>query len=394
MAIFKYSALSSNGSRKAGWINADNLEDAKADLISRHIFVTKIRRLEEKDQPHLSRSALLRFTSELSRLLKAGIPLYESLLALEEKYREEKSHLIILHLCDSLRTGMSLSDAMRQYPQSFDHLYCSMISNAEKSGTLVEALDEMELLMSKQERLKKQITNSLVYPGILTGFCFVVITALLYYVIPALFELFEGRKLHPFTEIVISISRFAIEYKSFIGMTVVSLLGLTIYSFFSKNLRNYFLGKFMRVWGVRNLMFKIALIRFSRTCGTMLQEGIPLLQALEMSRFATFHPLLSSLLEKVENNVAEGKLMTAAFKQSSQVPPLFTRMLSIAEESGKTSSMMLQLAGIYEEEIEKQLQRVTTIAQPVILLVLGLIVGLVLLSVLLPLTDVSSFIST
>lgn len=394
MTLYQYEAFTDKGKKIKGWVNADTINDAKQDLLSRRVLLTKIQSVKKQASARLSKADLMSLTRELSKLLKAGLPLYESLMALEEKYQDHNSHYVILSLCDSIRSGKTLSEAMRMNESSFDLLYCSMIANAESSGTLLEALEEIADLLSKQQKLKKQIAQALLYPGILVAFCFVVIGALLFFVIPSLFELFEGRKLHPFTASVIALSQFAIRFKVplFIGV-FMGFLGL-FFAFISQKIRRFFYGKFVHVWGLKKILMKIALIRFSRSCGTMLEEGIPLLRALEMARSTVDHPTLEKILFEVEKTVMEGGSIVEEFKRSSDIPTLFTRMLAIAEESGRTGAMLMQLTQIYEEELEKSFQQVTTIAQPVILLVLGLIVGLVLLSVLLPLTDVSSFIST
>lgn len=393
MPIYCYDYLSSTGKQKKGWIGADSIDDAKQDLIQRKVLLTRLREIKQSDCPNLSKQDLAGVTAELSKLLKAGLPLYESLLALEEKYEQHRSHLILLSLCEHIKSGHSLSASMRKYPRSFDPLCCSMVANAEKSGTLIEALDEIALLLKKQRNLQKQIINALIYPGILSLFCFVIIGALLYFVIPSLFELFEGRDLHPFTAFVVSVSQFAIRFKSFIFLASGSFFGLIATSVFHTQTRRYLFDRITKLWGIRSLFFKIAMIRFSRTCGTMLKEGIPMLAALQMTRESVNHPQFAKVLSVVEARVMEGSSMADEFLKTGEFPKLFTRMLAVAEKSGKTSDMLLQISEIYEEELEKTFQQVTTIAQPVILLVLGFIVGIVLLSVLLPLTDVSSFIS-
>lgn len=392
MPLFEYKAVSGKGRKLTATIDADSLQDAKLKLIRRQISVIEIHSLSgKKMKERLKKSEVLNLTRELTRLLHAGLPLFEALSALEEKYLGQKPHRILLNLADMIRSGYTFSQGLAKHPATFDLLYVSMIANSEKTGTLTQALDELADLLSKQIHIRKQLTSALLYPAILCTFCMVVLSSLLFYVIPSLQELFDGRDLHPFTKIVFVVSNFACSAKGYIAFFIVSLIGFAICALFlPKWKEKLFLFQF-RVPFLRKLLAKVAIVRFSRASATLLEGGLPIIQAFDQARRVMRHPKLETIIARAQEQIAEGEAIHTPFENQPLIPPLIPRMISIAEEGGKLPFMMKQIAQIYEEELEKTLTYFATVAQPVLLLVLGIIIGFVLLSVLLPMTDVSSF---
>lgn len=392
MPLYQYKAISERGKKITASIDADSLQDAKVKLIRRQIAVVEIELLDEKKiKESLSKEEILNFTREIGRLLQASLPLFEALSALEEKYRGQKAHRLLLNLSDSVRSGYTFSQSLAKHPQVFDLLYISMVANAEKTGRLSQALNELAELLSKQQQVRKQIVSALLYPALLTGFCLIVLSSLLFYVIPSLRELFDGRELHPFTKIVFAASQFACKSKFGLGVLFISFVALIVAIFVSPKLKKKIAPLSFRLPLLKTLLAKVAFVRFCRAAATLLEGGLPLIQAFDQARKVMRHPLLEAVIASAEEKIAQGESIHVPFQNQPLIPPLIPRMIAIAEEGGKLSFMMQQIAQIYEEELEKTLTRFASIAQPVLLLVLGAIIGFVLLSVLLPLTDVSSF---
>ena len=392
MPLFEYTAISERGKKVTATIDADSLQDAKLKLIRRQIAAVEIHSLSAKQlKDRLSKSEVLNLTRELARLLHAGLPLFEALSTLEEKYLEQKAHRILLNLADMVRTGYTFSQGLAKHPATFDLLYVSMIANAEKTGTLTEALDELANLLNKQIQIRKQLIAALLYPAILCTFCLIVLSSLLFYVIPSLKELFDGRDLHPFTKIVFAVSMFACGAKGYIAFIFVGLLGVTVSTLFIPKWKAKILSFQYCVPFLKKLLAKVAIVRFSRATATLLEGGLPIIQTFDQARRVMKHPKLEKVVARAEELIAEGEAIHTPFENQPLVPPLIPRMISIAEEGGRLPFMMKQIAQIYEEELEKTLTHFTTVAQPVLLLILGVIIGFVLLSVLLPITDVSSF---
>jgi general secretion pathway protein F len=395
MALFQYKAFRENGKKISGKLCAENLQEAQGQLSRQKVLVTFLAEIVDlKKTTSFKKKDILCFTQELARLLSAGLPLYESILSLEEKYAAAPLQSFLLDLTDQLKAGRSFSEGLRGYTKSFDFLYCAMVANAEKTGTLEQTLKEISRLLARQEKLKSQILSTLLYPAFLLGFSLLVIFVLLFYILPSLFELFEGRSLHPLTSFVLSCSHLATSHKGLLGLIFFSFLSFFSLSFFSTKLKKALQRFFLRVPFAKNLFLKVGFVRYFRSLSTLLEGGVPLLEALALSRKVMEHPLLDQQMAEAERRVAEGWNLSTHLDKSSLVPKWVCRMVSVAEKTGDLCGMLRHIAEIYEEEIEKSLAQIATFLQPFFLLVLGIIVGVVVLSVLIPLTDVSSFLST
>lgn len=392
--LYQYTAVNEKGKKVTGSIQADSLFEAKQKLIRRQALVLKVDLLSEKQlRTALSKKDLLALTSEIARLLHAGLPLYETLSALEEKYRGQKTHKLLLDLCDKVLSGQPLSQALSFHKDSFDLLYISMISNAEKTGRLGAALEEIAQLLHRQIKVRKQIISSLLYPALLSGFCLVILGVLMFYVVPSLKELFEGRDLHPFTKLVFACSQFACEAKGALFLILLLIISSLLFSLSSEKRRQRIVNFSTHVPIVRSLYAKIAFVRFCRATATLLEGGIPAMTAFSQARTVMRHKVLEKVVAKAEEKISEGQPLHVPFQNHPLIPPLVPRMIAIATQAGKLPYMMQQISEIYEDELETYLTRFAALAQPVLLLALGAIVGFVLLAVLLPLTDVSSFVN-
>ena len=394
MTIFRYKALTEIGKKVSGVIDADSYDLAKERLRREKILVTKLLAIEQKREVVLNSGMLLSFTRELGQLLGAGLPLYECLLTIEEKYRRHRCHPLFLDLCDRLKGGDSLSTVLHAYSKSFDAIYISMVQAGERTGSLAWAFQQLHELIERRQKLKKQLLGAMAYPAFLGGFCFLVIIGLLLFVIPSMQELFEGRQLHPLTQLVVNLSQFLKEsFMSILFTNTVLVLGL-IYFFKRPGGRIRFQRVLQKIPIVKTVLLQAALIRFCRSSSILLKGGVPLLSALTIARRAMKHSLLEEAIEKAEKHLIEGETLSGELRKSSHIPALVTRMLAIAEETGKLPEMLQSLSDIYDEELERSLTHITTFLQPALLVILGGIVGLVILSILLPLTDVSSLISS
>lgn len=393
MPIFRYRALTETGKKVTGMIDADSLDLAKRRLKREKVLVTNLSEIEKRKETTLSPQMLLAFTRELGQLLGAGLPLYESLLTVEEKYQKSRSHSLLLDLCDKLKGGAQLSSALKGYPKTFDPIYISMVQAGEKTGSLHWAFEQLHQLIERKQKLKKQLISAMAYPAFLGVFCFLMVIGLLLFVVPSMRELFEGRQLHPLTETVLSVSGF-LEH-SLVGLVlgVGSLVLLGIY-FFQKPAGKLWLQKALQKLPiVKTVLLQAALIRFCKSASILLKGGVALIPSLTIARKAMRAPLLEGALEGVEKQLVEGKTLSSQLKNADYIPPLVPRMLAIAEETGKMPEMLKSLSDIYDQELERSLNLITTFLQPGLLIILGGVVGLVILAILLPLTDVSTLIS-
>jgi general secretion pathway protein F/type IV pilus assembly protein PilC len=391
MALYRYQALSNTGKTISGVIDADSLTSAKERLRKEQILVVDLALFKEKQKEiTLPFSFLLDFTRMLGQLLRAGIPLFESLVIIEEKYHHHRFHPLLMDLCDALKTGFSLSEAFRKYPQSFDPIYIAMVHAGEQTAALPTVFEELCGLLLRQQKLKKQLFSAAAYPLFLGTFCVFVFLALLLFVIPSMKNLFDGRALHPITKFIFGASDFVSTEGHWITASVLLLASLIVFTIRHPKLREKLDSFMLKLPFIGEFLREAATIRFCRTSSLLLAGGLPILQTLQLSRHVMKNKLLEEVIVNAQQKVSEGKALSEELKASPLIPTIVPRMLAIAEETGKTAFMLQTISNICEENLEKKLQQFTAFLQPALLLLLGLIVGLVLLSILIPLTDVGS----
>lgn len=394
MPIYHYQALDSKGKKIKGHLEAHSEKEAKEYLREQGSMLTKLT-LKEKitAKQQLKGENLVTFTVQLSQLVNAGVPLYESLVAIEEQYRQEPYHHIILFLCEQIKAGNSLSTAMAEYPDSFDRLYRAMILAGESSGAQDIILEKLSHLLRKQIKLKKQIITAMIYPGILASFSFLIILLLLGFVVPSIEGIFADRTLNWFTEFVMNVSHFFRDYWWLYIPVIGGAITFFVIKIRSKEGKLLLEKNLIKLPVLKTLIIQTALARFCRTMGTLSQGGLTMIDSLQIARGVMRNVVLEEEVKKAESKIIEGSSLSAEFNKSPLIPLLVSRMLSVGEESGTTLVMMNKIADMYEEEIEKTLDRLMALAQPAILIVMGTIIGFVLLAIMLPLTDVSSFSS-
>ncbi len=394
--LYRYDYITIEGKKRHASLEAGSLREAKERLRHQKIWVTALREMKQskskRPSARLKKQALFTFTTQLASLLQAGMPLYEGLLCLEDQYRQEPFHPLLLSLGDQIKSGASLSSAMKLFPTSFNKLYCALIAAGEAAGTLGSTLESLASLLQKQLKLEKQVLTALLYPALLLSFSLIVIGIMLTCVIPSLESLFEGRDVASFTRVVIGCSHFFTRgwpiYLPLIGG--ITLLSLSVCR--SHRFKRLLQKLWLKIPVIKTVVTQSAVARFSRTMSTLLKEGVPLVEALQIARKTMRNPHLEEVIEQSEKQVVEGSMLSQELKKSSLIPPLVPRMLAIAEEGGDSAKMLGKIADLYEEEVERSLTRAVSLVQPLILLLMGTVVGLIMFAVLLPLSDVSSFI--
>ena len=285
MPLYHYAALSKEGKKTKGVVQADSYSHAKELLHRQKIFVTTIFNDEEgKKAPVLKAEGLLFFTRDLALLLKAGLHLYESLMAIQEKYSKHPSQAIFLDLCDKIKHGKLLSQALRSYPKVFDQIYVAMVASGEETGSLAEVMLQLNKLLERQSRLRKQWISSMIYPLFLLIFCTVVVVALFFFLIPSMQQLFEGRELHPVTQAILSISVFLRTYGALLGFGLGAAL-VACGVFFSRPQGKMWLQKMvLKISFLGKLVTQAVFARFCRALSIMLASNVPLIEALKLSK--------------------------------------------------------------------------------------------------------------
>lgn len=394
MPLYQYQAVDPSGKKRKGFIEAQSERDAKETLRDQGVLVSALAvKKGASSKENLKGDSLLAFTMQLSQLVSAGVPLYQSLMALEEQYRKEPFHRIILSLCEQIKSGTPLSQAMSSFPDSFNKLYCSMIAAGESAGALSVVLERLGSLLAKQMKLKGEITTAMIYPCILASFSLLIIALLMGFVLPSIEGIFADRELNSFTQAVLGISHFMRAWWWIYVPILVALIAYLVYKARSEEGKLWMQRNFLKVPLLRTLIIQTAVARFCRTMGTLQQGGLTMIDSLRIARDVMHNVVLEEEVKKAESKIIEGSSLSAELNRSKWMPTMVPRMLAVGEDSGTTTLMLNKIADMYEEEIEKTLARVMAMAQPLILVFMGTIIGCVLLAVLLPLTDISSFTS-
>lgn len=387
MPLFKYQAMIASGKKTSGFIEADSLVSAKENLRLQNMIITALLPYEHpRKKKKLPAASLLDITRMLSQLLHAGIPLYEALVIIEEKYKTP----LLLDLCDRVKKGESLSSSLSHYKEVFDPIYISMVRAGQESGSLARSFEELSQLLQDKSRLKKQLVSATAYPLFLGSFCIVVFISLLCWVIPSLKNLFEGRALHPLTQFVFALSDLFLHHSLLIFTTAALALSLLFITIVHPRLKTFWNKFILKLPLIGPLVLLAATVRFCRTCSLLIEGGTPLLQALQLTRSILKNHTLECAFIQIEKNVSEGEPLSQQIEKQHLMPPIVSRMLAVGEKTGQSASMLKQIATLCEEDLTRTLQRYTTLLQPLLLIILGLLIGIVVLSILIPLTDVGS----
>lgn len=392
MSLFQYQAIDAKGKKQSGVIEAQNEREAKERLRERNLMVMQISpKAHVSSKQNLKGENLMAFTMQLSQLVNAGVPLYESLLAIEEQYHNEAFHRVLISLCDQIKRGSTLSEAMRNYPESFDKLYCSMVAAGEAAGALGLILERLAHLLSRQMRLKKEITAALIYPAVLASFSFLVICMLLGFVVPSIEGIFAERQLNGFTSLILAVSHFFRE-KWWLYIPVITVIvSWSVIKLRSASGKLWLERTILKIPVIRNLVIQAGVARFTRTMATLQQGGLPMIESLRMARGVIRNIAIEEEIQEAETKIVEGSSLSAQLSKSRYIPHMVGRMVRVGEESGTSALMLERVADMYEESLEKTLSTATALAQPVILIIMGGVIGMVMIGILLPLTDVSSF---
>ena len=389
MGIFNYRAARSDGQRLKGSLEAASIEEAKRLLREQQLIILELGAAAPAKKKPLSMSHEQRtiFTSQLAQLLEASVPLYESLEALEEQASGESHQAVISAVREQIRKGSSFSAALTNYSDTFPPLYRAIVVAGESVGRLDNALQRLNQLLSAERQSHQRLISALLYPGILALLLIAAINILIFFVIPSIEGLFEGHELPMFTTVILSIAHFV--HRNFIWLILLLAGGIAtaLYNLSKPGARQRLICR-MLAWPVIGpYLMKSALARFSKTLSNLLAGGTPLSSALVFAKEAIGNPVLEAEMEQASKEIIEGKTFSEATGRSELIPPLFSRMVHIGEETGRLAPILANLAQLYEEDSDRLLERAVSLLQPVLLVTMGLIIGATLLAILLPLAN-------
>jgi len=391
MPLFYFKALTRDGDIQEGEINATDQQAALDSLQANG----KIPLSAEPAQPAKSSSSLksgfrtnkkavAQFTQELMYMLQAGIPLDRALDVLEQQKSEIQQHIPLGEIHQALRSGKPFSQTLSPYPDLFPPFYLSLIQAAEVSGDLADGLATLNRYMESSRLLKEKISAALIYPSILALVSVLSIIVILLYVIPQFADILaDMQQALPFhTQLILDMSE-GLQQSGLILLLITAISILAI-------------SRLLRLGAVRALMDRlklalpllgpllimIELTRFSRSLGTLLTKGVPLLQSLQIAHQTLQLAPLQTLFKDCSEGLKDGQQLSPMLQSSPLLPAMMTQLIRVGEETGQLGQMLLRLADIYEQQTETRLRKIISIMEPLLIITLGLIIALLVLSML------------
>jgi type IV pilus assembly protein PilC len=398
MPTFVARVQDANGSRKEK-IVADNLREARANLSSRGLYVQEL-----KQDAGLSLNFDLKtistamskvtvkdkavFSRQFAALVNAGVAMVRGLGVLSEQCQNPKLKKALLTISSDVQQGVNLSDAMRKHPECFDGLYVSMIQAGEVGGVLDEVLNRLAKLLEDVARLQNQIKAAMSYPVTVGTLAVLIFFGMVRFLLPIFASIFKeiGVELPAFTQMMMNISYFVQDFKNVALLLVI--VGGAVFAF-----KQYYKTRVGRETVDRlmlkmplfgDLIQKTATARFCRTFGALTRSGVPILTCLEIVRDTAGNQIIANAVDEARKEIQTGGMISIALQKEQVFPLMAIQMISIGEETGELDKMLSKVADFYEDEVEQAVKALTSVLEPVMIVVLGGMVGAILLSMYLP----------
>lgn len=386
MPVFAYRATTIDGAITEGVIEAADERSAIERLKNSGYIPLKVAApkgdIQQRISLRSSRSDLLTFTTELSSLLGAGLPLDRSLNILAEISESREMKNVVLSILKAIREGNSFSDAVQKHPKIFPRLYVNMVRAGESGGVLDVVLDKLNEFLESSKALKDHIVSVMIYPAILIATSGLSIVVLLTYVLPKFSVIFAelGGALPVPTQILLAFSNALKTYWwVFIAAGAAGWIILKNYKRTESGKYNW--DKFkLRIMG--DVIRKLETARFCRTLGTLLKSGVPLLQALNNAKDVISNQVIASAIDTVAAGAKEGKGIAAPLSDTKVFPPLALSMIKVGEETGQLDTMLLKVANTYEKSLNVAIKRFVSLLEPVMILTMGILIAAIVISIL------------
>lgn len=419
MPIFAYEAMNSSGQEVRDEIEAASSEDAIAKIRGKGYFPTKVKekagkKAVKKKQEEASPTGgkkrkmpfaiggvpgktLVSFTRQLSTLQDAGLPILRSLQILEQQQKPGLMKAIIGGVADEVEGGGTLSDAMAQYPKAFDKLYVNMINAGEAGGVLDIILNRLADFMEKAAKLKKKVIGAMIYPAVVILIAVGIVSMILVFVVPKFKEIFRDFKLElpGVTQILITASTFMAEQYGWAYL----IFGPVVLTILWKLIRMSEGGRYasdlvlLKVPILGAILSKTSIARFTRTLGTLISAGVPILDAINITRETCGNEVYARALGKVHDAIREGESMADPLRATKVCDAIVVNMVDVGEETGDLDKMLMKIADNYDSDVDVLVGSLISILEPVMVVVLGVIVGFIVIALFMPMVSLIQGIS-
>lgn len=386
-AVFEWEGKDRNGKQVRGEIRAAGENQVKASLRRQGVTPTKIKKRRMSAGTAIKAKELAIFTRQLATMMKAGVPLLQAFDIVGRGNPNPRVAKLLNDIRTDVETGTSLNVAFRKFPMYFDNLYCNLVEAGESAGILDQLLDRLAVYMEKTEAIKSKIKSALMYPISVLIVAFVVVAVIMIFVIPSFKSVFSsfGGELPMPTLVVIAMSEFFVQY----WYLIFGGLGGGVYFFMQAWKRNRKVQAFMDrlllkvpIFGI--LVEKSCIARWTRTLSTMFAAGVPLVEALDSVGGAAGNSVFTDATVKIQQEVSTGTALTAAMTNANLFPSMVLQMCAIGEESGSIDHMLGKAADFYEAEVDDMVAGISSLMEPIIIVILGTVIGGIVVAMYLP----------
>jgi type IV pilus assembly protein PilC len=379
-------------------MDGDNVDSLRQSLEKQGYYVFNIKKKPLQflwnagsSQRKISQKELLNFNHELLVLIKSGLPILQALDAILEQPARGRLTELLIRVREDVKGGLSLSAALEQHGRAFPYLYVASVRAGERTGDLPQTVRRYCSYLKRAELVRKKIVSALFYPGILIGFAGIALSVLLIYVVPTFSKIYadSGSQMPLPTQLLISFSsglKQAFPFLLLLAVAVYIALQAWIATPAGRYRRDMVL---LKIPLIGDLLFQYALAGFTRTFGTLLGSGIPIVESLKMSAGTLNNVLLERRLFDVVRQVEEGGRLTAAMERVHLMPPLALRMLGVGEGTGSLEEMLLEISEYMESHVEDKVQLLTTAIEPAVMIIMGVVVGGIIIAMYLPIFKIA-----
>lgn len=397
-SVFEWSGADRKGNKNKGEISASSIVEAKNLLRRQGISAVKVKKQSSslfKKKDKITAQDISVISRQIATMLGAGVTLIQSLEMIGQGHAKSSVRKLLTEVTNEVKSGNPLSSALRKHPLYFDDLYCDLVETGEQSGALETIYDRIALYKEKAEALKSKIKKAMFYPIAVLVVAFIVTTILLVFVVPQFEEIFAGfgAELPAFTQMVLKLSNFVQSYGVFIaaGMGVAGFLFVRAHRK-SIKLRDTVDARILSIPVIGAILKKAAIARFTRTLSTTFAAGVPLIGALESAAGASGNAVFRDAILFIRKEVAGGIQMNVAMRATNVFPDMVTQMIAIGEESGAVDEMLGKIATIYEAEVDDMVDGLTSLLEPIIMAVLGVVIGGLIIAMYLPIFQMGSVV--
>ncbi|MCS7215725.1 MAG: type II secretion system F family protein [Thermodesulfovibrio sp.] len=388
--IFIWKGRTEEGALVTGETEAENEAELLLSLRKKGIIPRYVKEKEERkffSLGRVSQKDILFFTRQFATLFASGVPVVQAFDALIDQIKNKTFKKILIQIRNDIEKGSSLADSMKRHPRVFSPLFINMVRAGEEGGMLDKVLQRMADYFEKMIKLKRKIIHAMIYPSIVIAVAVIVVAIIMIFVIPTFAKLFAemGLDLPLPTRITIAISNFMATTGIFI------FLGFILLLVFVKIVRKNEKGRritdniLLKIPMLGIILLKASLSRFSRTLGTLLGSGVPILNSMEISARASGNKVIEDVIIQMKEDLSAGKSLTEVLKSRSDLfPPIFTQMVNVGEQTGKTDEMLGKVADFYDEEVDNAVANLMSLLEPALIVFLGVTIGFIVISLYLP----------